>query len=319
MKFRSGALAFAIAMTGIGMTPIALGQVDAKAPANAETKTDFEFVASVNGAPITQGLLNLTIRALVSQGQTDSPELRQAVKNDLINKELVAQEATRLGLANSIDFPDQIAQLRQNLLLQAFLESHFKKNPITDAQLREEYDRQRKLMGDTSNAFQYRVSQIVVSTETDAMDLIRRLQKGDLFGRLAQEFSLDAASKAQGGSLGWMMTGQVIPAVATVLPTMAKGAITPKPIQTPAGWVILKLDDKRAFKIPSFEESKPQLQQALVQQYLGQAIQGLRSNAKIVQWRLSAAYLPLRVALRLHARSFCKAMRRPILLLPTQT
>jgi peptidyl-prolyl cis-trans isomerase C len=283
MKFRSGALAFAIAMTGIGMTPIALGQVDAKAPANAETKTDFEFVASVNGAPITQGLLNLTIRALVSQGQTDSPELRQAVKNDLINKELVAQEATRLGLANSIDFPDQIAQLRQNLLLQAFLESHFKKNPITDAQLREEYDRQRKLMGDTSNAFQYRVSQIVVSTETDAMDLIRRLQKGDLFGRLAQEFSLDAASKAQGGSLGWMMTGQVIPAVATVLPTMAKGAITPKPIQTPAGWVILKLDDKRAFKIPSFEESKPQLQQALVQQYLGQAIQGLRSNAKIVQ------------------------------------
>jgi peptidyl-prolyl cis-trans isomerase C len=283
MKFRKGALAFTIAMTSIGITPAALGQGDTKAPANAETKTDFEFVASVNGAPITQGLLNLTIRALVGQGQADSPELRQAVKNDLINKELVAQEATRLGLANSIDFPDQIAQLRQNLLLQAFLENHFKKNPITDTQLREEYDRQRKLMGDTSSAFQYRVSQIVVSTETDAMDLIRRLQKGDLFGRLAQEFSLDTASKAQGGSLGWMMTGQVIPAVASVLPTMAKGAITPKPIQTPAGWVILKLDDKRAFKIPTFEESKPQLQQALVQQYLGQAIQGLRTNAKIVQ------------------------------------
>jgi peptidyl-prolyl cis-trans isomerase C len=280
MKLRKGALAFAIAMTGISIAPQVLAQAS---PAASTTKPDFEFVASVNGAPITQGLFNLTIRALTSQGQADSPELRQAVKNDLINKELVAQEATRLGLTNNIDFPDQIEQLRQNLLLQAFLENHFKKNPITDAQLREEYDRQRKLMGDASNAFQYRVSQIVVSTETDAMDLIRRLQKGDLFGRLAQEFSLDTASKAQGGSLGWMMTGQVIPAVASVLPTMAKGAITPKPIQTPAGWVILKLDDKRAFKIPTFEESKPQLQQALVQQYLGQAIQGLRSNAKIVQ------------------------------------
>jgi peptidyl-prolyl cis-trans isomerase C len=283
MKFRKGALVFAIAITGLNSIPTALAQADAKAPASAEKKPDFEFVASVNGTAITQGLFNLTIRALVNQGQADSPELRQAVKNDLINKELVAQEATRLGLANSIDFPDQMAQLRQNLLLQAFLESHFKKNPITDAQLREEYDRQRKLMGDTSNAFQYRVSQIVVSTETDAMDLIRRLQKGELFGRLAQEFSLDTASKSQGGSLGWMMTGQVIPAVASVLPTMVKGAITPKPIQTPAGWVILKLDDKRAFKIPTFEESKPQLQQALVQQYLGQAIQGLRTNAKIVQ------------------------------------
>ena len=283
MKLRNGALAFAIAITGLNIIPTALAQADAKAPANAEKKPDFEFVASVNGTAITQGLFNLTIRTLVNQGQADSPELRQAVKNDLINKELVAQEATRLGLANSIDFPDQMAQLRQNLLLQAFLENHFKKNPMTDAQLREEYDRQRKLMGDTSNAFQYRVSQIVVSTETDAMDLIRRLQKGELFGRLAQDFSLDTASKAQGGSLGWMMAGQVIPAVANVLPTMAKGAITPKPIQTPAGWVILKLDDKRAFKIPSFEESKPQLQQALVQQYLGQVIQGLRTNAKIVQ------------------------------------
>ena len=283
MRFHSGALACIIAIIGSGIAPAVLGQTDTKAPATPETKPDFEFVASVNGAAITQGLLNLTVRALVNQGQTDSLDLRQAVKNDLINKELVAQEATRLGLANGIDFPDQIAQLRQNLLLQAFLENHFKKNPITDAQLREEYDRQRKLMGDTSNAFQYRVSQIVVSTETDAMDLIRRLQKGDLFGRLAQDFSLDTASKAQGGSLGWLMAGQVIPAVANVLPTMAKGAITPKPIQTPAGWVILKLDDKRAFKIPSFEESRPQLQQALVQQYLGQAIQGLRSNAKIVQ------------------------------------
>jgi peptidyl-prolyl cis-trans isomerase C len=283
MGLRSGALALAIAITGFSIAPTALAQADAKAPSTLEAKPDFEFVASVNGAAITQGLLNLTIRNLVNQGQTDSPELRQAVKNDLINKELVAQEATRLGLSNSIDFPDQIAQLRQNLLLQAFLENHFKKNPITEAQLREEYDRQRKLMGDTANAFQYRVSQIVVSTETDAMDLIRRLQKGELFGRLAQEFSLDAASKTQGGSLGWMMTGQVIPAVASVLPTMAKGGITPKPIQTPAGWVILKLDDKRAFKIPTFEESRPQLQQALVQQYLGQAIQSLRTNAKIVQ------------------------------------
>ena len=283
MSFHSSAFACIIAIIGSGIAPMVLAQADAKVPGTLEAKPDFEFVASVNGTAITQGLLNLTVRTLVNQGQTDSPELRQAVKNDLINKELVAQEATRLGLANSIDFPDQIAQLRQNLLLQAFLENHFKKNPITDAQLREEYDRQRKLMGDTSNAFQYRVSQIVVSTETDAMDLIRRLQKGELFGRLAQEFSLDTASKAQGGSLGWMMTGQVIPAVANVLPTMAKGAITPKPIQTPAGWVILKLDDKRAFKIPTFEESKPQLQQALVQQYLGQAIQGLRTNAKIVQ------------------------------------
>jgi peptidyl-prolyl cis-trans isomerase C len=253
------------------------------AQSKVDTKSDYEFVATVNGSPITQGLLNLNIRNLINQGQKDSPELRQAIKEDLINKELIAQEATKLGLAKDIDFPDQVTQLKQNLLLQAFLEDHFKKDPITDAKMREEYDRQRKLMGEGSNGTQYRLSQILVSNETDALDLIRRIQKGELFGKLAQEYSMDASSKAQGGSLGWLMPGQVIPGVASAIATMAKGSITTTPIQTPAGWVILKLDDKRPFKIPSFEEAKPQIRQALVQQYIAETVKNLRTNARIVQ------------------------------------
>ncbi|CAM3795252.1 peptidylprolyl isomerase [Polynucleobacter brandtiae] len=278
MPIKSYVSVICIAWASLASVNIAFAQ------AKADTKeTEFEFIATVNGAPITQGLLNLNIRTLMAQGQRDTPELRQAIKEDLINKELIAQEATKQGFAKEIDFPDQMTQLKHNLLLQAYLEAHFKKNPISDAQFREEYDRQRKLMGDGANSFQYRMSQIVLTNETDAIDLIRRIQRGELFGKLAQEYSIDASSKANGGALGWVMPGQVIPAVASVLPSMAKGAITTTPIQTPVGWVILKLDDKRTFKIPGFEESKPQLRQALVQQYLGEVVKGLRANAKIVQ------------------------------------
>ncbi len=188
-----------------------------------------------------------------------------------------------MGLAKEIDFPDQITQLKQNLLLQAFLEEYFKKNPITDAKMREEYDRQRKLMGEGSNATQYRLSQIVVSTETDAIDLIRRIQKGELFGKLAQEYSIDTGSKAQGGALGWVLPGQVIPAVANSLSSMGKGTVSTTPIQTPVGWVIIKVDDKRPFKVPTFEEAKPQLRQALVQQYIAEAVKALKANARIAQ------------------------------------
>ena len=266
---------------------LAQNKTDTKASAKTDTKTDsktdFEFIASVNGAAITESLLNLNIRSLVSQGQKDTPELRQAVKEDLINKELIAQEATRLGLNSQIDFADQITQLRQNLLLQAYLEDLLKQEPITDAMMREEYARQRKLMGEGSNGIQYRLSQIVVSNETDALDLTRRIQKGELFGKLAQEYSIDSGSKAQGGSLGWVMSGQVIPAVGNVLPSLAKGAVTTTPIQTSVGWVILKLDDKRNFKIPSYEEAKVQIRQAIVQQHLAQAVKNLRVNARIVQ------------------------------------
>ncbi|WP_369411670.1 peptidylprolyl isomerase [Polynucleobacter nymphae] len=262
---------------------LAQSKTDTKASAKTDSKTDFEFIASVNGAAITESLLNLNIRSLVSQGQKDTPELRQAVKEDLINKELIAQEATRLGLNSQIDFADQITQLRQNLLLQAYLEDLLKQEPITDAMMREEYTRQRKLMGEGSNGIQYRLSQIVVSNETDALDLTRRIQKGELFGKLAQEYSIDSGSKAQGGSLGWVMSGQVIPAVGNVLPSLTKGAVTTTPIQTSVGWVILKLDDKRNFKIPSYEEAKAQIRQAIVQQYLAQAVKNLRVNARIVQ------------------------------------
>ena len=104
-----------------------------------------------------------------------------------------------------------------------------------------------------------------------------------MFGKLAQEYSIDKSSKAQGGSLGWVLPGQVIPAVASVMPAMSKGTVSAAPIQTPVGWVILKVDDKRPFKVPGFEEAKPQLRQALIQQYIAETVKSLRANARIIQ------------------------------------
>ena len=242
-----------------------------------------DFFATVNGTPLTNGLLELNVKAAMAQGQKDSPELQRALKDELINRELLTQEAIKRGLDKDIDFRDQIAQLKQTLMIQAFLENHFQKNPISDAQLREEFDRQKKLIGEGASASQYRLSQIIVTTETDALDLIRRIQKGELFGKLAQEYSIDQASRANGGQIGWVLPGQVVPQVANVIVNMNKGAVANAPIQTQGGWVIVKVDDKRPFKLPTFEEAKPQLRQAIVQQYLAETVKKLRESAKIIQ------------------------------------
>ena len=243
---------------------------------------DVDFFATVNGTPLTNGLLDLNIKAALTQGQKDSPELKNALKDELINRELLTQESIRQGLDKDIDFRDQIAQLKQTLMIQALLENYFQKNPITDAKLREEFDRQRKLIGEGASATQYRLSQIIVTTETDALDLIRRIQKGELFGKLAQEYSIDQASKANGGQIGWVLPGQVVAPVSNVIVNLNKGAVSNAPIQTQGGWVIVKVDDKRPFKFPTFEEAKPQLRQALVQQYLSDTVKKLRESAKIV-------------------------------------
>lgn len=249
----------------------------------AEPKADYEFVASVNGAPITKGLLDLNLKGAIAQGQKDSPELRRALTEELINRELIAQAAIKEDLEKNIDLPDQITQLKQNLLLQAYLESHFKKEPITDAKLREEYEKQKKLMGDNSTAIQYRVSQIILPTESEAMGVIARLQKGESFSKLAKETSIDNASKEQGGQIGWILPQQILRPISDVMVNLNKGAVNNSPIPIQGGWVVIKVEDKRTMKVPTFEEAKNQIRQALVQQYLQETVKRLRETAKVIQ------------------------------------
>lgn len=274
---------YLISLFSVGFLTLSLGSLAATQNEKKETGNNVDFFATVNGTPLTNGLLELNVKAALVQGQKDSPDLQKALKEELINRELLTQEAIKQGLDKDIDFRDQIAQLKQTLMIQALLENYFQKNPISDAKLREEFDRQKKLIGEGASSNQYRLSQIIVTTETDALDLIRRIQKGELFGKLAQEYSIDQASKANGGQIGWVLPGQVVPQVANVIVNMNKGAVTNAPIQTQGGWVIVKVDDKRPFKLPTFDEAKPQLRQAIVQQYLAETVKKLRDSAKIIQ------------------------------------
>jgi peptidyl-prolyl cis-trans isomerase C len=175
--------------------------------------------------------LDLNLKGAVAQGQKDSPELRKTLTEELINRELIAQAAIKEGLEKGIDLPDQVTQLRQNLLLQAYLEAHFKKEPITEAKLREEYDKQKKVIGDNSTAIQYKVSQIVVPTESEALGVMMRIQKGESFSKMAKDYSVDSSSKEQGGSIGWILPQQILRPIADVMVNLNKGAINNSPIQ----------------------------------------------------------------------------------------
>ena len=259
-----------------------LGSISFVAVAS-DSKESFEFVATVNGVPISKGLLDLNVNLAIGQGQKDSPQLRQALKEELINRELISQAAIKDGLEKNIDFSDQITQLKQTSLLQAYLENYFQKYPITDAMLREEYNKQEKLMGDNTTAIQYKVSQIIVLTESEALIVIARAQKGESFSKLAKEYSIDQSTKEQGGSVGWILLQQIQRPIADVIVNLNKGAVSNSPIQIQGGWVIIKVEDKRTMKIPGFEESKNQLRQALVQQYLQETVKKLRESAKIIQ------------------------------------
>lgn len=244
---------------------------------------DFEFVATVNGVAITKGLFDLNLQAAINQGQKDSPQLREAIKNELINRQLIVQEVVKQGIDKELDLQDQITQLRQTIYVQAFVEESLKKNPITNERLREEYEKQKQQIGGGDSVTQYKISQIILRSESEAIAVIGRLQSGDSFAKVAKEISADAATKAQGGSLGWVGPQQLAPPIADIVGTLTKGGFSKSPIKLGDAWVIIKVDDTRSAKIQSFEASKNQLRQAIIQQYLAETIKRLRENARVVQ------------------------------------
>jgi peptidyl-prolyl cis-trans isomerase C len=243
----------------------------------AQAKAPQGVLATVNGAALSNELLEFLLSNNIAQGAKDSPELRQMIKDELIGREVLAQEAQRLGLDKQAQALSQMTLLRQNFLVELLLKDRATKNPITDEALRADYERQIKALGDVS---QYRISHIVLGSEADAREVLARAKKGEPFDKLAREKSLDA-SKNEGGSLGWLLPNQVLAALSNVMVNLDQGAVAAAPIQTPAGWHVLKVDEKRPFKAPSLEQSKEQIRQGLQQQQNAEFARKLRDAAKI--------------------------------------
>jgi peptidyl-prolyl cis-trans isomerase C len=242
-------------------------------PAFAQDKS----AALVNGVSIPQARIDLRVKAAAAQGQADSPELRKAIREDMINVEVMAQEAAKLGLDKNAEVVQQAELARQSVLVSAFVQDYAKNHPISEDQLKQEYDKLKTKLGNK----EYNARHILVETEAEAKNIITLLaKKGNKFEKLAEK-SKDAGSAAKGGSLGWAVPSKFVPPFANALLNLKKGERTKEPVQTQFGWHVIMLDDIRDLKVPSFEELKPQLQQRLQQQSIKKAIDELRAKAKI--------------------------------------
>ncbi len=242
-------------------------------PAFAEEKS----AALVNGVSIPQARIDLRVKAAEAQGQPDSPDLRKAIRDDMINLEVMAQEANKLGLDKNSDVVQQVELAKQSVLVGAFVQDYARKHPISEDQLQQEYNKLKTKLGDK----EFNARHILVETEAEAKDIIAQLGKKGKFEKLAAEKSKDAGSAERGGSLGWAVPGNFVPPFANALLNLKKGDYTKEAVQSQFGWHVIKLDDVRDLKVPPFEELKPQLQQRLQQQSIQKAISELRATAKI--------------------------------------
>ena len=268
MNWRCLYLLCACALTS-GLTAQAQTQSAAKVPAGS--------FAVVNSVALSNGLLDQVLRNNAAQGVKDSPELRNMVRGELIGRAAISQEAVKLGLDTQDSSLAQIELLKQNFLAELLIADHLTKNPVSDAAVRADYDRQVVALKD---AKEYKIRDIVLADEAAAKAALASVRKGDAFDKVAKEKSIDP-SKAAGGDLGWFLTEQINPLIANVVVNLSKGAVSAAPIQVQNVWHIIKVDDIRNFVAPKFDDAKGQIRQALQMRQRSEYVNQIISAAKV--------------------------------------
>lgn len=239
-----------------------------------------KVIKNVNGVAITQEQLHQLLQNLQAQGQKIGPDAEKAILNELIARELVAGDARKKKLDALPEVKAQMKLMQQQVLVDAWFADYFKKNPIKEEHVRDEYNRQLDSTKSGRNANEYSVSQILLSSEQEAQEVSKRLENNESFERIAQEKSLDKPSAALGGKLGWLLPSMIVKPLDDIILSQKKGSIS-NPVQTNVGWHILKVEDIRKFKPASYDEAKLNVIKGLVEAKRTVLVEELARNAVI--------------------------------------
>jgi peptidyl-prolyl cis-trans isomerase C len=272
---------FAVVIAALLALPIVATAQDkpaAKASSKAAAKDAAkDAVATVNGVPVPSSQMEFLMQQQRSRGAPDNEQTRRMLRDELVNRLVVMQEAQRAGLAKTPEVRTQLDIARQEIMVGAYLRDWVRKHPVSDAEVEREYERAKAQSGEK----EYRARHILVEDEAQAKALIADLKKGANFAELATKNSKDTGSKERGGDLDWNVPGAFDKQFSDAMVKLDKGKYTEAPVQTRFGYHVILLDDVRQTRFPAFAEVKPRIQQQLTQNKVDELIRGLRAKAKV--------------------------------------
>lgn len=234
-------------------------------------------VATVNGTAIPQSMENLVVQEQLSQGQKDTPELRNAIRENLIMRELIVQDAKKAGLDKNPNIQAQMKFAEQAVLIRAYEVSFAQQHPVSEAELQEAY----KQISANAPKEEFKTRHILVDSEAKAKEVIAKLDSGESFDKLAGQYSSDPGSKNNGGDLGWSGPGNYVKPFGDAMTKLGKGKYTKEPVKTDFGWHVILVEDRRPTTIPPFDQVKGQIAQEIQSQKFQQQIAKERASAKV--------------------------------------
>ncbi|MBE7418506.1 MAG: peptidylprolyl isomerase [Ideonella sp.] len=233
-------------------------------------------VAVVNGKPVPKARVDVLLTQAARGGQPRTPELEQRAREEVVLREIFAQEAEKRGIPASADYKQQMDLVRQTVLIRELFEDFKRKNPVTDAEAKAEYETLKTQASGT----EYHARHILVESEDEAKKLIAQIKGGAKFEELAKKSSKDAGSGANGGDLDFAKPDAYVPEFSKAMVALKKGEMTDTPVKSQFGFHIIRLDDTREAKFPDFAAVKPQIEQRLAQVKLQKYQEDLRKAAK---------------------------------------
>ena len=234
-------------------------------------------VAIVNGKAVPSSRIDALAAEVAKSGRPVTPEIKAQLKDEVIAREIFIQEAEKRNVANSDEYKTQMELARQTIMIRALFADYQKSNPVTDADIKAEYDK----FAAANSGKEYKARHILVEKEADAKAIIASIKKGAKFEDIAKKQSKDPGSGAKGGDLDWANPSNYVPEFAQAILKLTKGQMTDAPVKSQFGYHIIRVDDTRAAQLPKLDEVKPQISQQLTQQKLQKFQEDLRAKAKI--------------------------------------
>jgi peptidyl-prolyl cis-trans isomerase C len=234
-------------------------------------------VVTVNGKKLDTTLLDTFLQAVTGKPAAEATkEQRDAMVDQLVNMTLAAQAAEKEGLDKTADVQARLELLRTQILAEAASEKYVKSHPVSDDEVKAAYDSEGANMPK-----EYKARHILVEKKETADEIIKQLQAGGDFAKIAKAQSKDPGSAAKGGDLGWFSAQTMVKPFADALKTLEKGKMTTAPVQTEYGWHVIELEDLRAPEAPAFEDVKEQVKMFAQRKKLQAYLEELRKAAKI--------------------------------------
>ena len=235
-----------------------------------------DAVAVVNGTYISKSALE-TLEAEIAQRSHGQKFPKEQLLEELIQRELLVQDAKQKKLDQSAEVQERIQMATRSLLSQAALQDYLKANPVSDDELKVEYEKEvAQMSGD-----EYKARHILLKEEAEAKKLIAELEKdASKFADLAKEHST-GPSGPQGGDLGWFVEGQMVEPFSKAVVALENGQFTKEPVKTQFGWHVILREDSRKQTPPPFDAIKEQLRPAMQQQKIQQMLDNLRKAGNV--------------------------------------